>query len=113
MTGKVRLCMEHELTEGIARGFHVANGLSRPCDLLVLRRGSEFYAYENRCPHRGTSLDWVEGRFMSADGQHLQCATHGALFRAHDGLCIQGPCVGDSLCKIELAREQGALSAVL
>jgi nitrite reductase/ring-hydroxylating ferredoxin subunit len=112
MSQKVRLCLLHELPDGAARGFHVVHP-SGARDLLVVRSGDQVHAYENRCPHRGITLDWVEGRFMSADGQHLQCATHGALFRPQDGLCIQGPCTGDSLCKIEIEREDATLFALI
>ncbi len=70
---------------------------SRRGELIVLRTAEGVLAYENRCPHRGTSLDWVPGRFLSADGQFLQCATHGALFRFEDGQCVAGPCAGDAL----------------
>lgn len=54
-------------------------------------------AYRNRCPHRGVTLNWVPGRFLDSDGRYLQCATHGALFRPEDGVCVAGPCVGERL----------------
>jgi len=86
------LCAVSELAHGVPLGIDTPEAA-----LLVVRLGSEVRAYENRCPHRGTSLDWAKGRFMSADGTHFQCATHGALFRLHDGLCVAGPCAGDAL----------------
>jgi nitrite reductase/ring-hydroxylating ferredoxin subunit len=105
---RVALCEEHELPEGKTRGFHVQGR-----ELILLRHEGRVHAYENRCPHRGTTLDWVEGRFMSPDGSHLQCATHGALFRLHDGLCVAGPCSGDSLNELELCHEAGAIFVLL
>jgi nitrite reductase/ring-hydroxylating ferredoxin subunit len=37
----------------------------------------------------------VEG-FLE-DSRHLICATHGAVYRPDDGVCVAGPCVGASL----------------
>jgi len=51
----------------------------------------------NRCPHQGTPLDLLPGRVFSADGRHLVCATHGALFDPASGLCLKGPCKGKRL----------------
>lgn len=99
---RVRLCAERELPRLGARGFCAA-GL----ELLVVRRGAAIFAYENRCPHRGTTLDWAPDRFMSADGQLLQCATHGALFRVEDGFCVAGPCQGARLTALGIERVDG------
>lgn len=75
--------------------------------VVVARQGSLLIAYENRCPHRGTSLEWLPHRFMSVDGRHLQCSTHGALFRVEDGLCVYGPCQGQSLRPLALEHSAG------
>lgn len=99
---RVRLCAERELPLLGARGFFAA-GL----ELLVARRGDAIFAYENRCPHRGTTLDWAPDRFMSADGELLQCATHGALFRIEDGHCVLGPCQGQQLTPLRIERVDG------
>ena len=45
--------------------------------------------YVNSCPHLGSPLDWVPNRFLSADGRHVLCATHGALFRIEDGKVVE------------------------
>lgn len=88
----IRVCRAADVPDGQARGFTV-EGL----ELLIARRGCALYAYLNSCPHRGTSLDWAPDRFMSPDLQHLQCATHGALFRVENGQCVLGPCLGETL----------------
>jgi nitrite reductase/ring-hydroxylating ferredoxin subunit len=49
-------------------------------------------AYRNACPHTGSPLDWLPGRFFSADGHELVCATHGARFDPLTGACLSGPC---------------------
>ena len=48
-------------------------------------------------------------RFVDAAGEHLICATHGALFRFEDGVCIAGPCAGDALEPLEAQVEAGAI----
>lgn len=68
--------------------------------LFAVRRNGELYLYRNRCPHAGTPLNWMPDRFLSRDGNHLQCSTHGALFTIEDGLCIAGPCPGKSLVAV-------------
>jgi nitrite reductase/ring-hydroxylating ferredoxin subunit len=94
--GETALCRLAEIAEGQARGFSFGTG-ARRLEVLVARRAGQVFAYENRCPHAGTPLDWQPDRFMSADGRHLQCATHGALFQVEDGLCVSAPCPGKRL----------------
>ena len=73
----------------------------------MARRGTAVHGYVNTCPHAGSPLDWVPDRFMSADGRHLLCATHGALFRVDDGFCIAGPCAGASLRPVAVTVRDG------
>ena len=37
----------------------------------------------------------------------IQCATHGALFRLVDGLCVYGPCAGEYLTAVAMAVVDG------
>ncbi|WP_114394709.1 Rieske (2Fe-2S) protein [Oleisolibacter albus] len=90
------LCRLEEIPDGQARGFVLDRG-ERTLRLLVARRGGDAFGYQNVCPHAGIPLDWNHDDFMSLDGRHLQCATHGAQFRVEDGFCIVGPCQGRSL----------------
>jgi nitrite reductase/ring-hydroxylating ferredoxin subunit len=76
-------------------------------DVFLVRRHDELYAYLNRCPHTGGPLDWVPDQFLSLDGQHIQCATHAALFRIHDGFCVAGPCSGQSLVCLPVTVKAG------
>jgi nitrite reductase/ring-hydroxylating ferredoxin subunit len=90
------LCRLDELAEGQTRGFALGSGLDL-LEIFLMRRGDGVLAYINACPHIGTPLDTVPDRFLSLDGRHFLCSTHGALFRLEDGYCIAGPCEGDSL----------------
>lgn len=93
------LCRLEDIADGQARGFVVAadGGALR---LLVARRGGNVFGYRNACPHVGVPLDWTEDRFMTLDGTHLLCGTHGAQFRVEDGFCVLGPCKGKSLAPL-------------
>jgi nitrite reductase/ring-hydroxylating ferredoxin subunit len=42
-------------------------------------------------------LDWWPNEFLTDDGRHLVCATHGAVFEPDTGRCVEGPCPGARL----------------
>ena len=92
----LRLCSLDELPEGSARGFAVLQ-----THVLALRVRGAVFVYLNRCPHLGVPLQWYEDRFLDEDGAFIRCASHGALFERETGLCVQGPCRGDSLWQID------------
>lgn len=66
-------------------------------DVVLVRRDGQLYVYRNHCPHLGLPLEWMPDQFLDREGHYLQCATHGALFRIDNGLCVSGPCLGDAL----------------
>jgi nitrite reductase/ring-hydroxylating ferredoxin subunit len=100
----VRLCRAEQIEEGEGRGFAIGEGPHQK-RLFVVRWQGALRAYVNSCPHVGTPLDWVKDKFFAPDDRHLICATHGALFRPEDGLCVAGPCEGDSLVSAPIAVE--------
>lgn len=72
---------------------------------FAVRHQGKAYAYLNRCAHVGVELDWLAGRFFDDSGLYLICATHGALYRPEDGVCVAGPCAGAGLAPLPI-REQ-------
>lgn len=100
----LQLCTLAELPEGTARGFAVLQ-----THLLAVRDRGGVYVYLNRCPHLGVPLQWQDDRFLDEDGAFIRCASHGALFERGTGLCLQGPCRGDSLWQIECRIEDDAV----
>ena len=66
-------------------------------DIFVVHKDGDFFAYYNKCPHTGASLEWQEDQFLDMDNALIQCATHDALFKIDSGECIAGPCAGDAL----------------
>jgi nitrite reductase/ring-hydroxylating ferredoxin subunit len=84
-----------DIPDGGSRGFPPPPG--GLVGLFAVRRGANVHVYVNACPHIGVPLDWLPDRFLSVDGTHIVCATHGAEFAIDDGFCVRGPCAGDRL----------------
>lgn len=91
---------------GEAEEFIVA-ATQGPVELFVVNDNGQYHAYKNQCPHTGVNLNWQPNQFMDIDNTYIQCSTHGALFRIHDGYCVRGPCAGASLTSLPLKIEQG------
>jgi nitrite reductase/ring-hydroxylating ferredoxin subunit len=92
-TIKLRLA---EIPEPGAKGIQYATAQGEQAALLV-RYAGEVRAYVNSCPHTGVTLNWADDQFFTLEEDYLQCSLHGALFQPLDGLCIHGPCCGESL----------------
>jgi nitrite reductase/ring-hydroxylating ferredoxin subunit len=100
------VCRLDELDDPDSRGMTVTQG-GQLHDVFVVRQGGQVFGYRNSCPHTGGPLDWVPDRFLNLDRDYIQCATHDALFRLHDGACVAGPCKGDSLAAVSVIIEAG------
>ncbi|HKY10057.1 MAG TPA: Rieske 2Fe-2S domain-containing protein [Candidatus Binatia bacterium] len=88
-----------DLAPGQVKKFWVICQKYRLDGFLINDRGS-FHAYVNRCRHMPTPLDFVRDEFISDDGRFLRCYTHGALYEFSTGLCVDGPCKGESLYRL-------------
>ena len=64
---------------------------------FVVRRGPVVTGYVDHCPHAGMPLALAPNRYLTREGDLILCASHGALFRPDDGVCIGGPCAGSRL----------------
>ena len=76
---------------------------------FAVRSEGTVYAYLNQCQHIPVELDWQLGKFFDASGLYLVCATHGATYRASDGVCVEGPCVGSQLKALRVAESGGSV----
>lgn len=92
----ITLCHISEIDPKKGKGF-IQNDLQ----LFAIKTRNNIQLYQNRCPHVGLPLNWVPDQFLDADAELIQCKSHGALFRLEDGLCVAGPCVGQSLQQVE------------
>lgn len=77
--------------------------------VFVLRRGDEIFVYVNECPHIGTPLNWKPDQFFDYERRYIQCYSHGALFEMDTGLCVAGPCSGESLQALPFRLENDGL----
>jgi len=97
-------CLEFELSAGSESVDESHNG-------FVLNWHGEIFAYLNSCPHTKVSMNWAPNQFFDIENQMLQCGLHGALFEPASGLCIHGPCLGQSLRRIPLKLENAQIFA--
>ena len=97
----IQLCHTNEIQPGSARGFSTTEtGASR--EVFIINQQGTFYGYIKSCPHTGAPLEWMPHQFLSLDGECIQCSLHGARFTIDQGMCIQGPCTGQSLTAINI-----------
>jgi nitrite reductase/ring-hydroxylating ferredoxin subunit len=95
-----------EMPPGGVKKFSIICQTYRVDGFLVNDDG-QFHAYVNRCRHMPTPLDFIRDQFVSEDGRYLMCYTHGALYERGTGLCISGPCKGESLYRLPVCVDQG------
>jgi nitrite reductase/ring-hydroxylating ferredoxin subunit len=88
----LKLCALDEITDGAALGIDTPDG-----ELILVRQGRAVVAYRNVCPHLGIELNFQPDVFLDTEERYIQCSNHGALFQIDDGLCVYGPCHGESL----------------
>jgi nitrite reductase/ring-hydroxylating ferredoxin subunit len=109
---KIALGRLQDLTDPGSRGITLETR-EGPLEIFLVRKDNQLYGYINHCPHTGVNLDWVQDQFLDPSGGFIQCATHGALFRIEDGVCLRGPCVGERLGAVELQIAQGEVFLIL
>ena len=97
--------------EGMTRKFRYESG-GKKRDGFVARFAGEIVAYENSCRHIAVNLDYADNRFFSRDGKHFLCQTHGAIYDPLTGLCVRGPCEGESLRKLQIEVHEGMIYLV-
>ena len=106
------LCRSDSLTVG-GRGvrFEVTDR-RKNYTAFVVRSVGGVASFFNQCAHMALELDWNLGEFFDADGQHLICATHGALYDPKTGACAGGACRGKSLQALDISESDGCIYLV-
>jgi nitrite reductase/ring-hydroxylating ferredoxin subunit len=102
------ICRLSDLDATGARAFTIGEG-AWPMRGFVVRAGEEIRGYINHCPHAGHPLNLRPHGFLTADGALILCSSHGALFEKMHGLCIAGPCSGQSLRAVPLQMRAGCV----
>lgn len=92
----VKLCKTEDIADGGARNFVLQLRAGR-FHGFVVREGTDAFGYIDRCPHAGLPLAQQLDDYLTPDGSLIACSWHGALFHKQDGLCVGGPCTGQSL----------------
>ncbi len=100
------LCSLSELDATGSRGFAVGEG-DWPLRGFLVRTTNGVAAYVNTCPHAGHPLNFTPDRFLTPDRSLILCNSHGALFTRDTGLCIAGPCPGQSLTPVPIEVVEG------
>lgn len=90
------LCHSNEISEGKSKGFQIGERF-----VFAVKKNNRIYVYENSCPHLGIQLEWQPDEFLDDEASLIQCSTHGALFKIEDGVCLSGPCLGQSLTAVD------------
>ena len=75
---------------------------------LIFYNGN-YYAYLNKCKHLEVELDWEPNNFFDEENIYIVCATHGALYQPHNGLCVAGPCKGEKLDQLKILETKDEL----
>ena len=100
------LCSLAELDETGSRGFAVGEG-DWPLRGFLVKTATGVAAYVNYCPHAGHPLNFRPHKFLTSDRNLILCSSHGALFARDNGLCIAGPCGGQSLTAVPVEVRSG------
>jgi len=102
------ICEAHEVSDPGCYEFSLQVNSGELEGFIVHWRG-RWFAYRNHCPHTGVNLNWQPHQFFDYENRLLQCSLHGALFAPDTGLCIHGPCLGDSLQRLPVVQTGTAL----
>jgi len=97
-----------QIADGATRGITLGEG-EWPLRGFLVRIGDTVHGYLNRCPHAGRQLNFLPDRFLTPDGELIQCLAHGALFDKASGLCVAGPCVDESLTRLPVEVSGGVV----
>ena len=103
-----RIAAVEDLSNGEAIKFEFQRD-GKTVEGFLARFEGRFVAYENVCQHIAISLDYGDGRFFNQNRSHFVCQTHGATYEPLTGLCVRGPCEGDSLKKLNIEIRNGAV----
>ncbi|MGH8116199.1 MAG: Rieske (2Fe-2S) protein [Rhodanobacteraceae bacterium] len=102
------LCRLDDIPDGGVMGVDPPDPQGEP--LVLARHGNSVRAWLNICPHAGRRMDYAPGLFLVKDDK-LTCAVHGATFALREnGLCVEGPCRGQSLVAVRVQVRDGAVT---
>jgi nitrite reductase/ring-hydroxylating ferredoxin subunit len=104
---KTKIARADAVAEGKAVKFTFQREKGKPVEGFLARFQGKLVAYENKCRHLPVSLDFFSGKFFTPDGAHFICQNHNAIYEPLTGLCVRGPCEGQSLKVLEIEEAEG------
>lgn len=103
-----RLCALSEIQPDAGRETRV-DGPGGHRDIALFLYDGEVLAYLNACPHQGRNLTFAPDEFLIGGNGRLVCPHHGACFNLATGECVDGPCKGASLTKVDVIVSEGSV----
>lgn len=93
--------------------FLIPQASGEPREAFAFRLGDTIHAYFNECAHISLPLDWEDNDFFTLDQARLMCKHHGAEYLPATGECVDGPCVGSQLKKLDVVVDDEMVWAVI
>lgn len=81
--------------------------------LMLKKTKDTYFAFKNYCPHQGRRMNYSLGKFLTTQEGNIVCPAHGAEFKPESGLCINGPCLGQSLEPVHIQLNDESVFAIL
>ena len=102
------LCRIDQLADPGTQNVVLGSG-EEELDIIIVQTKGERHAYINCCPHQSIPLETFPNRFLTEDKKYFVCSGHGARFALDTGACVSGPCLGQSLDRLQISEQDGAV----
>lgn len=103
------LCQRSDIKHQCVKEFRFGGDSPFAFRMFVYNDGHTLRAYRNSCPHYDVPLNHTPEQLITSDNRHFLCMTHFAKFDINSGLCVEGPCEGESLETIPLQLDGNRL----
>jgi len=103
------LCEKGEVAEGKVKEFRFGGESPFAFRMFIYNDNGKLKGFFNSCPHFDVPLNHKPDELFTQDGKFFQCVTHYAKFDKSSGLCVEGPCGGESLQLIPLIQEDNKI----
>lgn len=103
------LCETGEIAESEVKEFRFGGESPFAFRMFIYNDQGSFRAFWNSCPHFDVPLNHSPEELFTPDGKYFQCITHFARFDKTSGLCVEGPCGGESLQAIPISRKDNKI----
>ena len=94
-----KICRVSDLKGSVINFFSV-KGENKTVEIIVINYKGSVLIYENKCPHKGMTLGYLQEFIFDSAHQTLKCGRHGAKFDLNNGYCFFGPCKDSYLNQI-------------